>query len=72
MNTTSQEFEISGMTCGHCVMTVEKTLKNIAGVQSAKVSLENKNAVVVFDSELTNSDRLTAAFEQTNYKAKVK
>ncbi len=32
-------IEIGGMSCGHCSMTVEKSLKEIDGVESVEVSL---------------------------------
>lgn len=40
------QISIEGMTCGHCVMRVEKALKAVNGVSKVDVSLENKNAIV--------------------------
>lgn len=54
---------IEGMSCSHCSSRVEQTLSAIDGVQSAKVSLEDKSATVelskpiedeVFNNEIYN------------------
>ena len=39
-------IKIEGMSCGHCRTAVEKALKAVAGVETAVVDLEKKQAVV--------------------------
>lgn len=39
-------LKVSGMTCDHCVATVTKALKRVAGVEGVRVSLEQGEAVV--------------------------
>ncbi|TAK35386.1 MAG: heavy metal translocating P-type ATPase [Saprospiraceae bacterium] len=39
-------YQITGMTCDHCVQTVKKTLKAIDGIQSAEVTLEPPQATI--------------------------
>ncbi|MBP2637304.1 MAG: copZ [Firmicutes bacterium] len=39
-------LKIEGMSCGHCKMSVENALKAVAGVTSASVDLEKKQALV--------------------------
>lgn len=34
-----REFAVEGLTCGHCVQTVEKAVGALAGVDAAKVEL---------------------------------
>ena len=46
-------YTIVGMTCNGCRSHVEKTLANIDGVTSASVDLENAEATLEMDSELT-------------------
>ncbi|AJQ29649.1 CopZ family metallochaperone [Pelosinus fermentans] len=46
-------IKIEGMSCGHCKAAVEKALKEVAGVTSAAVNLEKKEAVVTGSAELT-------------------
>lgn len=32
-------YELEGLTCGHCIQTVEKSLRAVAGVDSVAVTL---------------------------------
>ena len=41
------------MACGHCTARVEKALKEIEGVTEVAVSLEEKNAVVKANDNVT-------------------
>lgn len=43
---TPQIYHIQGMTCNHCRMHAEQTLRSVAGVTSATVDLQSKEAVV--------------------------
>ena len=71
MNKQEQKLEISGMTCGHCAKTVQRTFMSVDGVESASVSYENKNAVVVYDADKVSSEKLISALKDTNYSASV-
>ncbi len=42
-----EQFKIEGMNCSHCVMAVEKSLKQIAGLHVKRVSVGS--ALVEFD-----------------------
>lgn len=39
--TTLYDFEVSDMTCSHCVATVEKAVKSVDGTAAVKVDLAN-------------------------------
>lgn len=39
-------LSVTGMTCQHCVASVTKALQSVPGVESAEVSLEQKQAVI--------------------------
>ena len=45
---------IDGMQCNHCKMSVKKALSSIDGVTNVEVSLENKNAIVKSDKEISD------------------
>ncbi len=36
---TSKIYKIDGMTCNHCVMNVEKAIRNVPGVTNVEVNL---------------------------------
>ena len=40
MNEISTEYQVSGMTCGHCEMSVREEVGEIPGVESVEVSHE--------------------------------
>lgn len=63
------ELNIKGMTCQHCVMNVTKALENVPGVNSVKVNLENKTAVVDGDVE---TEKLVEFVKKAGYGAIVK
>jgi len=39
-------LKISGMSCGHCKMAVEKALKEVSGVEEVNVDLKKASATV--------------------------
>lgn len=64
-------LSVTGMTCRVCPVTVKKSLQKVAGVKSVTVSYENKTAAVVFDDQLTNTERLLKATENAGYPSTV-
>lgn len=61
-----KELKIEGMSCGHCVMHVENALKEIEEVEDVKVSLDDKNAILVLKSDVENN-KLKEAVEEAGY-----
>ncbi len=57
-------IKIEGMSCGHCKSAVEKALTEVAGVTSAIVNLEKKEAVVTGSAELAS---LHQAIEEVGF-----
>ena len=43
-------YNIPNISCGHCVMTIQNELKELAGVQSVKADQGTKTTVVTFDA----------------------
>ncbi|MDI3269792.1 MAG: heavy metal-associated domain-containing protein [Bacillota bacterium] len=58
------ELVIRGMTCQHCVRSVEKALSAVPGVQSVQVSLEEDKAWVEGDAPLA---ALVEAVKEAGY-----
>ncbi|OIJ18685.1 copper resistance protein CopZ [Anaerobacillus alkalidiazotrophicus] len=44
------EISVRGMSCGHCVSTIEGALTQMDGVSSAKVNLEKNKVTVNLDT----------------------
>lgn len=57
---------IEGMMCAHCIGTVEKALKAIEGVSDVRVSLEDKNAMLAAEENVSD-DTLRRAVEEAGY-----
>lgn len=67
MKTT--RLKVSGMTCGHCVQSVEKALRNSPGVRNATVHLESGAAEVEYEESRVAPEQLIAAVEEEGYSA---
>jgi len=65
------KLRVSGMTCGHCQMKVERALKGAAGVYSAIVDLTTGEAEIDFNDDSATAQQLVAAVEHAGYGAKV-
>ena len=66
MTTQTITLNIEGMTCDGCVKSVTNALNQVAGVQSADISLEN-NATISFDDSQTNENQLKEAIEDAGF-----
>ena len=59
-------YKVTGMSCGGCVSTVEKTLKGVKGIANAVVSLPD-NAEVEMDTQVTTDEMQEAINKVGNY-----
>ncbi|TCK62469.1 heavy-metal-associated domain-containing protein [Seleniivibrio woodruffii] len=57
-------FNVSGMKCKHCVMTVTEAVSEVEGVQSCDVSLEKGTVTVKFDDTVDESEISSAIKEE--------
>lgn len=62
-------YEVLGMTCATCGVTLKSAVKKIRGVQEVRTSVERKNAVVQYDGALTNPLVIKKAIDDVGYKA---
>ena len=62
-------LNVTGMTCGHCQMSVAKALKEVSGVKSAEVNLETNTAVIEYKSGKVTPEEMIKAIEKAGYKA---
>ena len=63
------KLNIEGMHCTGCSTRLEKVLNNVDGVESAKVSLEEKKADIKYDETQVNENELKEAIEDAGFKA---
>lgn len=59
-------LKIEGMSCHHCVMSVEKALLALEGIRSANIAVGS--ATVTYDASKTSREALVTAVENAGYK----
>ncbi|MFH1314774.1 MAG: heavy metal translocating P-type ATPase [Candidatus Uhrbacteria bacterium] len=59
-----ETFNISGMHCASCAVSLEKELNKIKGVESAVVNFANEEATISFDETKTNKQEFDRAVKQ--------
>lgn len=65
---TTITLKVEGMSCKHCVASVQKALEAVDGVKKALVDLEGKSATVTAKASVKRED-LIAAVEDAGFKA---
>lgn len=61
MNTA--EYQVTGMTCGHCEMSVREEVEQIAGVTGIEVSAQTGKLVVTAEQSIADAEVLAAVVE---------
>lgn len=61
-------FNVKGMTCSHCVASVEKALLGVEGISSVGVNLTAERARVEFDPRATGEEDIFKAVSEAGYK----
>lgn len=65
---TTTEFQVTGMTCGHCEMSVREEVGEVPGVEGIEVSHET-GRLVVTGPEAIDEAAVLAAVEEAGYEA---
>lgn len=69
---TTATLDVQGMTCGGCTASVRIVLKKLDGVTDAKVSFDEKKAVVTYDPAKVTPQKMADTINaKLPYKAKV-
>lgn len=62
----TKTVQIEGMSCSHCAKKVEMALKELQGVKSVKVVLEDKKAEIVSNKEI-DDETIKRVIEEIGY-----
>ncbi|MGN7860218.1 heavy-metal-associated domain-containing protein [Microbacterium sp. 22303] len=65
---TTTEYQVTGMTCGHCEMSVRREVGKIAGVEGIEVSASTGRLVVTSTTGLDDAS-VFAAVDEAGYRA---
>ncbi len=66
MNST--EYQVTGMTCGHCEMSVREEVGQIAGVDGIEVSAQTGKLIVTASAPI-HDDAVLSAVSEAGYSA---
>ncbi|XP_049623359.1 copper-transporting ATPase 1 [Suncus etruscus] len=69
MGVNSVTISVEGMTCSSCVWTIEQHIGKLNGVHYIKVSLEEKNATIIYDPNLQTPKTLKEAIDDMGFDA---
>ncbi|XP_008582520.1 PREDICTED: copper-transporting ATPase 1 isoform X2 [Galeopterus variegatus] len=67
MGVNSVTISVEGMTCNSCVWTIEQQIGKMNGIHHIKVSLEEKNATVIYDPKLQTPKTLQEAIDNMGF-----
>ncbi len=65
---STSEYQVTGMTCGHCEMSVREEVGTIPGVQDIEVSFET-GRLVVMAADPVDDAAVLAAVDEAGYAA---
>lgn len=63
---TTTTYQVSGMTCGHCVNSVSSEIGKLTGVRDVKVDLATGAVTVESEQPLADAD-VAAAVDEAGY-----
>ncbi len=66
--TKTETFDIAGMHCASCSVTIERALKKVAGVRSGVVNYASEKATVAYDPSSVSRSNIISAINKTGYK----
>ncbi len=64
------KFDIIGMHCVNCAMTIERRLKDLQGVKSVRINFSRATGIVTYDADVTDKSQITRYIKEIGYTAK--
>ncbi len=68
-NTKKQGYNISGMHCASCALTIENNLKKLPGIKTANVNFATQKATVEYDCDNCDDQKVFQAVKSAGYRA---
>ncbi|MDT8860526.1 copper chaperone CopZ [Alkalihalobacillus sp. MEB130] len=60
-------LKVNGMSCGHCISTIESNIGILNGVNSVKVLLSEGEVNLNYDSDVISLDQIIHEIEDQGY-----
>uniref|UniRef100_A0A803YJH3 Copper-transporting ATPase 1 n=1 Tax=Meleagris gallopavo TaxID=9103 RepID=A0A803YJH3_MELGA len=71
-NSVLLRLKVEGMTCHSCTSTIEGKIGKLQGIQRIKVSLDNQEAVVMYQPHLITAEEIKCQIEAAGFTASFK
>ena len=66
---TTKSFRVSNISCGHCVMTIERELGDLKGVVSVKADESSRMVTLNWDESSLAWNEIEALLKEIQYPA---
>jgi copper chaperone len=63
----TKTFKVPNISCGHCVMTIEREVGELEGVVSVKAEVDSKKVTVEWNEPPASWDGIKSLLEEINY-----
>lgn len=64
---TTKTVKVPSISCGHCVMTIEREVGELAGVASVRAEQGSKNVTISWDPAATDWGAIEGHLKEINY-----
>lgn len=64
---TTKTVSVPNISCGHCVMTIEREVGELAGVSSVKAEKETKQVTISWDPDATDWVVVESTLKEINF-----
>ncbi|WP_226665338.1 copper chaperone CopZ [Metabacillus litoralis] len=63
-------LKVKGMSCDHCVKSMEENVGTLNGVDRLLVDLEKENVFIEYNNDIVSLDKLKETIEEQGYEVK--
>lgn len=63
----TREFRVPGISCGHCEMAINQSVRRLRGIDHVKVDLKQKLVTVSYDGGAVKDADIRTAIEDAGY-----
>ncbi|USK67291.1 copper chaperone CopZ [Peribacillus frigoritolerans] len=60
-------LNVKGMSCGHCINSIEGNVGELSGVTTVKVNLDSETVSVVFNPNEVSIDKIKETIDDQGY-----
>jgi copper chaperone len=64
---TQITLSVPDISCGHCKSSIEGAVAPIDGVETAVVTIDDRNVAIEYDGSETTMDAIVAAIDEQGY-----